>query len=285
LADDEFPGSQGIQLWSMTNNGAVDPSQFNQPGALVVQVGGDLSLYPVAVAVDNSGNIYTTQYRLNSGDPAARVMEFPPYDGTNAGFFATWTAGGGVDTYRGIDDISLDSYSSPKYLALAQTAGTGTLGSFNPNLADCSVIIANAADGSYVTNLVVPTDASLPSYKAADWDAVGNVYAATATLQLWRVFSPPGANQATTPAIASIQVGAAATAPHITSITYNSTSVTINFTGAPTDAAANFTLQSSSAVTGPYGNVLTAIATQNSPGAFTFTTVPNGTTQFYRISR
>lgn len=130
---------------------------------------------------------------------------------------------------------------------------------------------------AYVSNLT-----STVFYRSANWDNVGNLYAGSQTLGRWRVFSPPGPNEATTAALASLEVSGGI---HISSITVTGETVTINFTGATEDSAASFTLQSAPAVTGTYTDAVGANLTQLSPGVFQATVAPIGLATFYRIKR
>jgi len=74
------------------------------------------------------------------------------------------------------------------------------------------------------------------------------------------------------------------TRPTITSITVNSGTVTVAFSGASSDTAASFKLQSSAAAAGGYSDDNSAVITGAS-GAFQASTAVNGTTRFYRIRR
>ena len=59
-----------------------------------------------------------------------------------------------------------------------------------------------ATDGEFITN-VDQTGGN--SYYDAAWDNVGNLYTVDDTAQVWRAYSPPGTNQATTVAVPVIQ--------------------------------------------------------------------------------
>jgi hypothetical protein len=130
--------------------------------------------------------------------------------------------------------------------------------------------------------LLVSNLTSTVMYRSVNWDNVGNLYAGSSTLGLWRVFSPPGANEATTVALAPIQIG---TAIHITHIGVSSGVVTIDFTGPSADAAAAFSLQSSSSAGGPYTSAAGASIIDISPGVFQATVPASGSAMFYRIER
>ena len=64
--------------------------------------------------------------------------------------------------------------------------------------------ILSTADGSVITNLDLGVRLSGYTEKGdydVDWDAVGNVYLVDEYYGVWRAYSPPGANQATTLAL------------------------------------------------------------------------------------
>lgn len=73
------------------------------------------------------------------------------------------------------------------------------------------------------------------------------------------------------------------TAPHITRIQIIGGNVQINFTGAVTDAASAFTLQSSITVNGIYGD--TAATITGGSGSYQAVAPLNGATRFYQIKR
>jgi hypothetical protein len=123
-------------------------------------------------------------------------------------------------------------------------------------------------------------------YRGVHWDKVGNLYGGGAraggtTPQRWRIFSPPGANQATTPALATLLL---TIPPRITNISVSGANVIINFTSDPADSAAAFTLLSSGTVNGTYSPASGAIITGSS-GSYTATVPKSGPMQFYRIRK
>lgn len=298
FAGDVTYPSDGCFAWYLTmTNGHLyaDPTLIvtnddgstrcdNSAGQQVIQTGGDLALRCDGIQVDVNSNLYVMENRGNVGDPAMRAAMFPNWDGKTDLFMgSTWDVGGADDTFRNLRTLALDSRTNPQKLAIGEyTSGGADANGFIGG----GIRVLNALDGSTIyTNLCVTN-----FYRSVAWDNVGNLYGGTSqavgTLRSrWQAISPPGANQATTPAFATIQITGAVTAPHISSINYNNGAVTINFTGDSADAPTSFTLQSSSTVNTGYANVIGAVATQNSPGSFTFTTVATGSTQFYRISR
>jgi hypothetical protein len=265
LADQNFPSS-GIWYWPMTN-GIADTNNYPS-GIQALQIGGDVGLRCDGVEVSGT-NLWTSQNRANAGDFNPRAFLFTNWDGTTPVFdHAAWIVGASDDTFRNLYDFSLDSTANPHYLAVSMSS-----------LTSGGIRILNAFDGTtVVSNLSVAS-----TYHSCNWDNVGNLYGGSQSAARWRAFSPPGPNQATTPALATLQIAAGVTAPHITNINYNNGVVTINFTGASSDLPTSFTLQNSSTVNGTYANAA-AVATGSS-GSFTFTTAAVGSTQFYRISR
>ena len=182
-------------------------------GTQVVALGGSpgLNLYPFAVALDKAGAIYTIQTRSNQGDPNAWVLRFPAYDpSTNGGapeITADWSAGPG-DDYCGGQGVAVDptgTYLAAAFWGYYPGGGPWTSGNLK---------ILSTADGSVVTNLDL--GASYPNSLTddpthhmdteADWDAAGNLYYLDDWPGCWRAFSPPGANHATTVALATVQV-------------------------------------------------------------------------------
>jgi FlgD Ig-like domain len=274
LGDGHFPGPAGVYVWNMTN-GIADPNDTS--GTQAVIAGGDLSLLANAgIWVDNNTNIFISQARNNPGDVAVRALMFTNYDGVTpfyssaTGPGAGWMVGSADNTFRGGWDMDGDNRANPHYLAFAVALGTG------------GIRILNAADGStVVTNLSAGN-----FYWSISWDNVGNVYAAAQSPQsIWRAFSPPGANQATTMALPSIQVTAAIARPAITSISVAGGTVTINFTGDAGDSATAFTLQGSGNVSGTYADIGSAAISKISAGVFKATVTTAGSSQFYRIKR
>jgi hypothetical protein len=63
------------------------------------------------------------------------------------------------------------------------------------------VTVTNGGTNQTLTNLDYPNQ-----YTCAAWDNVGNLYGASSSLNLWRVWSPPGTNQATTSALQKMVV-------------------------------------------------------------------------------
>ena len=279
LCDANYP-SGGAWYWPMTN-GAVD---INDPmgtlGYQALQTGGDLSLRCDGIVIDANTNVYAIQNRANEGDPNMRACCFTNWDGVTSLFSgAAWVVGGADDTFRYAWDLALDSLKNPHYLAVSMYALVTN--SLSDNVGWAGIRILNAADGSsVVTNLSI-----LSSYHSVAWDNVGNLYGGSQSAARWRVFSPPGANQATTLALATVEVTAAAVTPEISSISLSGGNAIIRFTGGPAESPSAFTLETATDVAGAYVPATGASITQVSAGVFEATVPTSGPTAFYRIKK
>ncbi len=173
--------------------------------------GSDLDLAPYDVAVDRSNRIYTIQSRLGSADPAYRVLRFPAYGGT-AETIADWKIGNGDDAMRGAYGIAVDP--GGRYIAVA-FIGTG-LGQGT----SCLNGAARVFETTNGTPVVTLTPATYHAHTDVAWDNVGNLYVTDDYDAFWRVYSPPGTNQATTVAVPVVQIGAHPTAPLLSAPAY-----------------------------------------------------------------
>jgi hypothetical protein len=258
----------GIWNWHLTN-GVADPN--DSVGNWVVAPGQSLGVAASGgLMVDSNFDIFVGQYLTDSGNTNADCMEFPhwnnglSYGGQTISNGTAWSAGGSDDTFLGVYDTTIDSRQQPKYVACALNGGPVTGG----------VRVLNATNGSVVVTNLDATN----QYEVTAWDNVGNLYAASASSHLLRVFSPPvGTNQATTSA--SLRIVSA-----ITGITLHGSMLTITFVASRSDNAGQFTLQSCGTVNGDFGNVAGAAAVRLSPGVFTISTTAGAFVQFYRIS-
>jgi hypothetical protein len=281
MADTAFgstisPGS-GILRYPLLTNGTCS---MNDQGTTAVAVGGSLTGNPVDVAVDAAGNIYTIENITDPGGADNRVFRFPPFQVLGPITNATWAIGSDDDTMAGASGIAINPTGT--YVAVA-FAGlfTSTNG--------CTQIL-NTSNGAIVANLDLGVEISgYVTHSDVDcaWDAVGNVYYIDNYYAVWRTFSPPGTNQATTVALANIEVTGTTilTPPHITHITASASVVTIDFSAGTNDVAAAFALQSTPKVNTAFGPVTNATITPAGPGIFRASVPPSGPTQFYRIKR
>ncbi len=281
LADVNFPGSQGVWSWTITNNGAA-----NSPdeGMQVIQADGNNtpgtdipgeSVY--GLMLDSNNDIFIGNIVQDTGDPLPRatcITNWP--SSTNQPLYTNnilWQVGRTNDTFLYISDLAIDSRANPHYVACAMNGGAG------------GIRVLNAADGSLVTN--IQQNANNFCISVA-WDNVGNVYAGNG-IHFWRAYSPPGTNQATTVAVETIQVTAPSAPLVITSISPATAFVgfNINFTGDTNDVPAGLKVYSSPTVkpAASYSINTNATIITLSPGVFRAQVPVSGSQQFYRIAR
>jgi hypothetical protein len=208
MADTTHPGGVGIRAWSATANGALSTSDV---GFTVVEAGTNshLNRAPYDVALDASNRIYTIQFSDTSGDPAYRVMRFPAYEGTTL-TNADWRIGSGDDNLCGASGIAVDP--TGRYVAVAFRGlgeGFGRIGG--------GVRVFRTADGTEVTTL---TPAPYHDHTDVAWDNAGNVYACDNWSQVWRAYSPPGPNQASTVSLQTLEAGEPPIAALLRVVTY-----------------------------------------------------------------
>jgi hypothetical protein len=279
-------GSNGILRWQLASSGAC---ATNDLGTTVVALGTDLTnnltLPPVAVAVSGPSQIFTCQFIETPGDPSSRVFRFTTSGGGPAVTQADWAVGANDDTYTGASDVSVDPTGT--YVAVA-FQGHEVGGLFQ----DGNTKVLYATNGALVANLdlglAINGDATHQD-TACGWDAVGNVYCVDNWFGKWRAFSPPGANQATTIAPATIDITGGSSGggppPTITGITVNGSTVTIDFTGVASDTPASFATLGAAAVTGPYTAIPNANITQTGSGSFRTTFSNTANMGYFRIQR
>ena len=267
-----------ILKWQLGTNSSL---ATNDPGVLVASSSVATNFYDVAL--DPAGNVYTCSYVLTEGDPSPRVFRYhAPTVGSPVETTADWGVGAGDDTYAGASGIAVDPSGS--YVAVS-FEGTIDLG-FGTN---GNTKILWATNGALVTNLdlgvAMQNDLNHDDTDCA-WDAVGNVYYIDNYFSAWRAVSPPGTNQATTIALASVQVvnSQTSTPIRITHIAVSNGTVTLDFSAGPADSISSFTVQGAVTVNGTY-SLISATIVQLSPGLFRATLPTSGTTQFYRIAR
>jgi hypothetical protein len=274
-ADGTNQNSNGILKWNLGTNGLAATNDF---GTTVVAVGATLNLFPTDVALDKAGNIYTCQFVTSQGDPNNRVFSFGGAPVTTA----RWAVGSANDNYGEASGLAVDPTGT--YVAVAFGGVETVSGPINGNTA-----ILYATNGAFVTSLDlgVAFDGEFSTeHQNTDcaWDAVGNVYYIDNWYGYWREFSPPGANQSTTLALAALIVPAPP-APQITSITVSGSSVTITFTASTNDAAGAFVILGSPNIVGPYSLISGVSLSQISPGVFQAVFQDNGANNFYRVAR
>jgi hypothetical protein len=299
LCDVDTPDNWGIWMYHL-KNGVADPADTEGTQAVIQSASSsDLSeASSGGCMIDTNLDIFVSQSTFNN-DPVFRTMEYthwnsgvlPPEKGGASYAYGTatnqvhWGVGTSDNTFCGVYDTVLNSRTHPTMVALPMIFNSGGAGTAY------GIRVLNATNGSVVS---VTNGASIQTltnidyanqYTSAAWDNVGNLYGASSSAGYWRVWSPPGSNQATTVAVATVQVTALKTPPDITTIALSGTNVIINFTAGASDVAADFTLIHSGTVNGAYTNVNGAIITGGS-GSFQATAAhTNSSPQFYRLER
>jgi FlgD Ig-like domain len=289
LCDGDVNGNWGIWMYHLVNG----QSDTNDIGTQAVTTGGDLSQGSTGgCMVDNHLNIFCGQSETSTS-AVYDAMVFTNWNhgvlpGISGGFSFTdgtspgqveWGFGCGIDTvcatnptFEAVQDVVINSRTSPTMVACPMTAG---------NQSTNGIRLLNATDGAIVqSNIDFGQE-----YTCAAWDNVGNLYGASPSRKVWRVWSPPGASTNTTVAVAQLIV----TIPFaITSITAVPTgagcaNVTIHFTAVGSPPSTAFTLVSSPALNGTFSPVSGAVITGSS-GSYQ-ATFSNCTTSFYEIEQ
>jgi hypothetical protein len=235
-----------------------------------------------------------------------------------------WGYGCGVDvtcgtdpSFEGVMDTVVNSRKNPTLVAFPM--GAGDLNGFVTYTTNVTILDLSTNDGvvttNYTTNVssagsgggirVLNATNGSPditngmytesltnvdwgsAYDSAAWDHVGNLYGASPSLNLWRAWSPPGANTNTTTAVAKVVIGAA-TPPGFTitgvaavPTTTGCAAITISFTGmAVLPVSDKYEVVSSPTLNGTYSAVSDAVITGS--GAY-FATFTNCETSFYKI--
>lgn len=203
----DYAATAGIRRWNLTPAGST---VTNDIGSMIIQPGvsGGLDYVPKDVALDSSNHIYSIQ-DVEFQD-FSRVLRFPAYTNvteTNA----EWRIGSGDDSMDGAAGIGVDPTST--YVAVAfKGDDNGPNGSFENG----SLAVFYASNGAPVMTFAAGDD-----HRDVAWDNVGNLYATDNLASRWRAFSPPGTNQATTVAIATVQITLPAP-PVLSNPSYNS---------------------------------------------------------------
>jgi len=210
MTDARSPGL-GILRWNIDTNGVV---ATNDTGVTIVQagLGSEFQGFSYDVAVDRSNQIYATQYRVGPGDTDYRVLRFPAYQEPGSPeTVADWQIGSGDDSMGGAYGIAIDPATN--YFAVAfQGVFSPPFGPFQ----NSSVRVFSVTNGEPIAT-PVPILSGPYDFRDVDWDNAGNLYALESANSLWMVFSPPGTNQATTVALATVTVGSSTRIPPILS--------------------------------------------------------------------
>jgi hypothetical protein len=214
------PSGMGIISWSFESNGVIETNDIGTVDVTITN-GSDLTMSPYAVAVAGNGNIYTIQQEQDmslmqaTNDLNPRVLCFPPAPiGGLPETTALWQIGSGDPALVNNYGVAVDPTAT--FVAVASRG----YGADSENLQNGGVSILRAADGSLVTNLTQDAEGfTNQEFFDVAWDNVGNLYTIYGedgfALEGWRVYSPPGSNQATTVAVPIIQVYRAMTRPQL----------------------------------------------------------------------
>jgi hypothetical protein len=214
-------GGMGILSWEFTSNGVIATNDTGMVDVALSTNNSGLTLAPYAVSVDTRGNIYTIQREWDltmmdaTNDLNPKVLCFPPApSGGPPDTSPLWQIGGGDPTMINNYGVAVDP--TAKFVAVA-TRGYGQEGD---SLQGGGVSIFLAPSGTLVTNMTQdPEGSTNQQFFDVAWDNVGNLYAVYAEQGLeqcgWRVYSPPGSNQATTVSVPFIQVYNSITPPQL----------------------------------------------------------------------
>ncbi len=240
----------GIRRWNLTTGGIV---ASNDTGITVVTngPGTDIDGNPNDIAMDSTGAIYVTQTNTTSGN---RIFKFPAYTGIVESN-ALWKIGTNDPALDTACAISPDP--SGAYLAVALTGTYNGLDYDNG-----ATRIFYASNGAPVVTLNTNNN----DHHDVAWDNAGNVYTCDSYDFAWRIYSPPGSNQAVTVAVPAIQMGSPITAPSLTALSYSNGFITFLLNGQPN---VTYIIQRSSTLFD-----WTPVATNTSASAVRVITVP-----------
>lgn len=193
MTDQNPYGSLGVIGWHLGPDGTAST---NDTGTPIIPLDSEfLTQAPYDLTVDSNGFIYTVEYLTNGGPPAYALISFHPYLEVpdSWGFWAD-------EWYPAL--LRASGVAVDPAAALVAMAVIGHCDTEHP----CGgLYLFDASDGKPLTNLDQMTGG--PYYDVA-WDNVRNLYTVGGPLSnsVWRVYSPPGTNQATTVAVPFIQV-------------------------------------------------------------------------------
>jgi FlgD Ig-like domain len=273
--------SKGVVRYNLTNGicgsndtGTIAVGTYDYAGNLT---GSNLDEAPRDVAIDREGNIDVIQ---DTNYISAAVLSFPAYNPASNGgapeITPTWFVGNNDPNYAEPLGIAVNPASAQ--IAVAFQGSTNG-----------SVKILSSTNGSLVANLDLGSGDSVTHVDSdCAWDAAGNVYVArypnANAPGVWRVFSPPGTNQAVTVAPENFQVpGSPIQPPEITKIAESGGVVTITFTAASSEPTSAFLVLGASVVTGPYSAISGATVSSVSSGVFQATLPASLAQAYYRI--
>ena len=274
----------GVVKWNLAADGTC---ATNDTGVTVVGVGSDpllgLTLPPQDVALDKDGNIYVCQAVADQKGPANRVFRFAAYDpSTNGGLptlVAAWGVGAGDDTYGVASGIAVDPTGTYVAVSFEGVPGFGLPGNTK---------VLYATNGALVTNIdlgMVIQGVSDHQDTDCAWDAAGNLCYIDNYVGTWRIVSPPGTNQMTTLATATVLVTGQLVTPQITGISVANGTVRLTFSAGPNDLPSSFAILSTGSLEQAFSTASNATISSNGPGSFSAVIPVAGPAQFYRVKR
>lgn len=198
-----YAPSLGVLRWNLQADGTVLVGDSNA-AVVVAATNSALSVSPWDLAVATNGCIYVIQLVGQPGDPANRVLCFPPWtNGAPPETAAKWAIGRG-DMWLA-NAYGVDVNPEGTFVAVA-VRGSGSLVPEDNAANGGNLSIFSAASGQLVKRFAIEEDdSSTNQFTDVAWDNVGNLYALDLNAQVWRAYSPPGTNQATTVCVAGIE--------------------------------------------------------------------------------
>lgn len=222
MAQSAVASGPGVYLWVLNPGGTA---MAGDQGRLVVRAGAgsDLTVAPWDVAVGPGGGLFVIQSRTAAGDAAPRVVAFPAWTNQAAPLEqGLWAMGSGLDLLRGATSVAVDP--TGRYVAVAFRGAVS--GGF---FVGGRVIVLDAVTGAWVTTL----PGADQQYTDVDWDAVGNLYVANLSESVWRVYSPPGSNAATTVSVAAVDLGEGSPRPYLQVLRFEGGGLVLMVSGRP----------------------------------------------------
>jgi hypothetical protein len=147
-------------------------------------------------------------------------MQYAAYAGVPQ-IVPRWAIGANQDSLDYAYGLAVDP--TARFAAVAARGdggGAGPTGGEYQENGGISIFFAQT--GVLITNINQdPGGATNQQYTDVAWDKVGNLYAADFSEDLWRVYSPPGANHSATVAVPIIQAYQAFTPPLLSAPTWS----------------------------------------------------------------
>ncbi len=206
--------SAGILRWSLLSDGVLGAA--TDAAVVIAATNSDLGNAPYDVAVAGNGNIYAVQFYTNTSPASNTLLCFPPWtNGAPPETRALWAIGAGDTNLIGVSGVDVDPSGTWAAVAV-QGAGTDFEGGYSGG----NLTIVSATNGQLVKRFVIELGGGhQDQFLDVAWDAVGNLYATDFDASVWRVYSPPGPNHATTTAVEQIRALTSLQAPELSQVT------------------------------------------------------------------